>query len=458
MTTMTKRALVGAGIALLVGANGCKDFLTDPDAVRDPNRPSVATRNQLLAGIEAQLLDEQEGGVAMIVCQWMQQCAGIGGRFVEVQGHYAISGSNFDLNFSGIYTGGGLVALRAAQVIADADQDAVYKGVLEVIEAMQIGWATDIWGDIPYSDAAGANPTPRFDGQMAIYDALQTLLDKAIADLAGAGAGPGVADILYGGDKTKWTQLANTLKARFYLHTVEKLGVAQYPKVLAAATKGISSSGNSLLAVHSSATSERNLWAQFQLTSFGNDLVAGKVLADLMNADADPRRPEYFGRNPLGGFGGHDAVTNNTPATQISPILGSGRTDNPVFGQPLVTWEENQLILAEANFVTNGAAGAQPFLDAVRAKAAKQPRPATLQSIMEEKYIILFQNVEFWNDYKRNCHPRLKPASASFTTVPGRLLYGTTEKQTNPDDPSVKAEGPLQSYRNANDPAACPPS
>jgi hypothetical protein len=458
MNAIMRRSRVIVGIALLAGAGACKDFLTETSAVRDPNRPSAATRNQLLAGIEAQLLDQQEGGVAMIICQWMQQCAGIGGRFVEVQGHYAISGSNFDLNFSGIYTGGGLIALRTAEASADADKDAVYKGVLEVIEAMQIGWAADIWGDIPYSDAAGANPKPKFDGQMAIYDALQTLLDKAITDLAGSGTGPGAADILYGGDKVKWTQLANTLKARYYLHTVEKLGAGQYARVLTAAAKGIATSANSLLAVHSSATSERNLWAQFQLTSFGNDLVAGKVLADLMNADADPRRTDYFAKNPLGAYGGHDAVTNNTPADEISPILGSGRTNDPVFAQPIVTWEENQLILAEANFVTSGAAAAQPFLNAVRAKYGKPSKAATLQSIMEEKYINLFQNVEFWNDFKRNCYPRLKPASASFTAIPGRLLYGTTEKQTNPDDPSVKAEGPLQSYRNANDPAPCPTS
>jgi len=444
-----------AGLALAIGATGCKGYLTEPTAVRDPNNPSSFTRDQLLAGIEAQTIDQQEGGVPMIICQWMQQCAGTGGRFVEVQGHYVISGSSFNGNFNGIYSGGGLISVRTAERSADDAKDAVYKGVLEVLEAMQIGWGADIWGDIPYSDAAGANGTPKFDGQMAIYASLQTLLDKAIADLGGVGAGPGVADFLYNGDKAKWTQLANTLKARYYLHTVEKSGAGQYALAAAAAAKGISSSANSLLSVHSIATSERNLWAQFQLTSFGNDLVAGKVLADLMKADNDPRLGEYFAKNPAGGYGGHDAVTNNTPADQVSPIGGSGRTNNTTFAQPLVTWEENQLILAEANFVTSGAAAAQPFLTAVRARIGKPVKTATLQSIMEEKYILLFQNPEAWNDFKRTCYPRLKPANSAFQAVPGRLLYGTTEKQTN-SDPALAAEGPLQSFRNANDPTACP--
>ena len=448
-----RRSLI-VGLALLVGAADCKNFLTEDKAVRDPNNPSSATRNQLLAGIEAQMLDQQEGGVAMIVCQWMQQCAGTAGRFVEVQGKYVISNSSFNGNFNGLYTGGGLVSIRAAEASADADADPVYRGVLEVLEAMQIGWGADIWGDIPYSDAAGANPTPKFDAQMAIYDALQTLLDKAITDLGASSPGPGAADFLFGGNKTKWTQLANTMKARLYLHTVEKLGTGQYAKALAAAQKGISSTSNSLLAVHNSPTSERNLWAQFQLSSFGNDLVAGKVLVDLMKADNDPRLAQYFGNDANGQYTGFD-VRSNSPDV-VSPIAGSIRTSSPyTFPQPIVTWEENQLILAEANFVLNGPAAAQPYLDAVRSSLGKPSKPATLRSIIEEKYMLLYQNVEAWNDYKRTCLPTLQPAVPSFSAIPGRLLYGETESQTN-SDPALKNEGPLQSFRNANDPNACP--
>ena len=110
--------------------------------------------------------------------------------------------------------------------------------------------------------------------------------------------------------------------------------------------------------------------------------------------------------------------------------------------------------MAEANFVLGGAAAAQPFLTAVRASVAKPARVATLRSIMEEKYVLLYQNVEVWNDYKRTCIPTLRPANASFTAVPGRLLYGETEFQTN--SANLPTEGTLQTFRNANDPGACP--
>ena len=42
------------------------------------------------------------------------------------------------------------------------------------------------------------------------------------------------------------------------------------------------------------------MWAQFQTTSFGLDLVAGSVLVDIMKAQNDPRLPDYFAKNSHG--------------------------------------------------------------------------------------------------------------------------------------------------------------
>ena len=117
---MMRRYVTLGALAVVGAAAGCKSYLTEQTAVLDPNNPSSYTRDQLLAGIEANMLDQQEGGVAMLVCQWVQQCASNAGRFVELQGHYVINNTSFSLNFNSIYTGGGLVSLRAAQASADA--------------------------------------------------------------------------------------------------------------------------------------------------------------------------------------------------------------------------------------------------------------------------------------------------------------------------------------------------
>jgi hypothetical protein len=138
---------------------------------------------------------------------------------------------------------------------------------------------------------------------------------------------------------------------------------------------------------------------------------------------------------------------------------------------PAVTWAETQLIGAEAAFQVGGAGAAQPYLDAARASrsfgsrgavpiafAPLAPVPATLENIMEEKYVTQYLSIEAWNDHKRTCLPALAPAPGSLLSttprtdpIPGRLPYGISEVNANPNTPSVSPIG-----RNANDPNPCP--
>jgi hypothetical protein len=452
-------ALLGAAL-LIGGAAGCNDFLTKEEVAQDPNNPTKATRDQLLVAAQAALFGLQESGIAQSVCMWMQQCAGTGGRFVEQRGtNYQRLSSDYNNDFSQLFIGGGLVDLRKIQASATTDGDKVYAGVAKVLEAFLIGFGADAWGNIPYSEAAGDKATPKFDNQLEVYSALQTLLTSAIADLDGAGNGPGAFDLVYGGDKAKWKQAAYTLKARYYMHTAEgptkgTFVSAAYQNAITAATSGIVSSANDFKAFHSAATSERNIWYQFLTASgFGQDLVAGARLVDLMKSRSDPRLSAYFLPNEAGGFGGLD-VNSNTPANQVSAL-------NLVqdYRQPLLTWAENQLILAEAKFQTSGAAAALPHVNAVRQAAglpALTAAQVTLQSIMEEKYVALFQNVEVWSDYRRTCLPVLDPAGAAME-IPGRVYYGQAEENANPNTPTVTQQDATNGGRNPNDPTACTP-
>jgi hypothetical protein len=445
-------ALAAAGFGLVAVTSGCSNFLDAPKAVADPNAPTAASVNQLLAGIEANVFGEQEGPVAMLICEWMQQCAGTAGRFVEVQGTYTITNNSFDGSFSSIYTAGGLLAIKDAEARADQLPDKQYKGVLEVLEAMDILFGVDNWGSIPYREAV-TSTTPNFDPQLQVYDDLLKLLDQAITDLNGSGNGPGAYDLVYGGDKVKWIQAAHTLKARTHLHLAEVRGATEYASARTEAQSGISAPANDWKTVHSEATSERNMWLQFQLTSFGQDLVAGAALVQMMKAQSDPRLPDYFGTNSAGGYGGYDVATQLTVGGDPSPIANSNR-NVPTFAQPIITYDENQLIIAEAAFRAGDIANAAIALNNVRSRYGKSVIAApTLANIMTEKYIALFQNIEYWNDYKRTCLPTLTPALGR-SVVPGRIPYGVTEVQTNPNTPPDP--GPtLNTGRNANDPVSC---
>ena len=143
-------------------------------------------------------------------------------------------------------------------------------------------------------------------------------------------------------------------------------------------------------------------------------------------------------------------------ADSISPIAGSLRATDGTFAIPIVTYDENQLILAEASLMQPGgtASAAAPFLNRVRARHGKPAITSpTLQDIMYEKYITLFENPEYWNDYKRTCLPALRPANAK-SAVPGRFYTPQSETQTNPNAPDDSGLN-LYTMRNANDPNPC---
>ena len=103
-----------------------------------------------------------------------------------------------------------------------------------------MGTAADVFGDIVY-DKAYSGPNPPLEGQMKVYADLQTLLSKAITNLAATGptnVGPGGTDLVYGGSRTKWTALAYTLKARYYMHTAE-VDPSAYANAYTASLSGI---------------------------------------------------------------------------------------------------------------------------------------------------------------------------------------------------------------------------
>lgn len=245
---------------------------------------------------------------------------------------------------------------------------------------------------------------------------------------------------------------ARTLKARYYLHTAERVPGA-YALALAQANQGIGdATGAGDFRTYQSATvGEQNQWYQF-LQQRGTDISAGATLVNLMatrNAGGrDPRFTQYFGTTSTGAYRGAQPSEEGEDFSWLSATRG-----DPGFRQPLVTWAENQLIKAEALLQTGDAARALWELNAERAQVGL-PTVATglttarlYQQIMEEKYVALFQNAEVWSDYKYTCWPNLVPGSGA-RSIPARFFYGATERGANPNIPSPSQ----QPRRNWNDP------
>lgn len=471
--------------ALLLAATGasCTDFLTGSGLTVNPNLPVNASKEQFFAAVAAAQESQEEGTLARLAAMFTQQMAGTGRQHATFQ-LYSITESDVTTFMSRTYTGGGLVDIRQAEELAKAQGDSVFAGVSMVYEALMIGRAASIWGDIPYSEAVSDVATPKLDSQERVYAAIQAKLDTAISWISrtgGANVGPGAVDLVYGGDRTKWIAAANTLKARYYMHWVEAQAVGGsaaalsttacsgncLQKAVSAAGAGIQTSANDFRTFHSGTSTEWNFWYQFLVVARTGDVAASRTLIDTLKTRrtllGDQRIRAYFDSVTFQSavdFRGADRNGATSPSGSPLSVLSATRLAN-AYRQPIVTAAENSLWLAEAQSRLGADAPALTALNQAKAAAAASTGAAVpsasglagaslLNEIKMEEWISLFQNIEAWNAYKRNCVPKLTPAGTA-TDIPGRLLYGLAERNANPNIPTPAQ----QPARNKNDPKAC---
>ena len=476
---MKKYAKAGVVLSLALVGAACDDFIQGPGLTENPNNPVGATAQQQLVAVQARMATLLEGQLARTAGIYTQQIIGSNNQQQTVTA-YAYGETDYSGFFSGFYVGGGLVAIRNVQTLAADAEDAFLVGVGKVWEGLAMGTATSIWGDIPYSEALQLEiVTPKLDAQQDIYNAVQAVLDEGIASLRAAPTTGACepSDLVYCGSGVtrqqqinRWVAAAHTLKARFYLDMAERNGNAAYTQALNAANSGIGEAPTSTTqAIHGQAAGDfrlfhggtqdvdANVWAGF-LTQRGGDIRAGHTLVQLLKDRSDPRLQAYFNANSTGGYFG--LSQNNTTVGGTASEINTSVRRVFTFRQPIVTWAENQLILAETKFRTQSAAAALPHVNAVRAAVGLPALGAvTLNDVLAEKYIAMFQNIAAWSDYRRTCFPVLTP-NGSAAEVPGRIPYGSAERNANPNIPLPSAYPAgttgVSPLRNWNDPAACP--
>jgi hypothetical protein len=498
---MNRSITHGVLASLCLLASGCESWLTGPGLTENPNAPVGATAQQQLIAVQASAWTRLEGQLARNASIWTQQLIGSNNQQQTYATQYGYTESDVGGQMTGFYVGGGLVAIRNVQALAAESGDDFLEGLGLIWEGFSMGMAASIWGDLPYSEAIGSVTTPKLDAQQQIYTTVQTKLDEAIAlltPLATTATGNcESSDVVFCasvGTKQlqiqRWIRTAYTMKARFHLHTAERLGAPAYAAALAAANQGINevpTSANNAAdgagagdfrSWHGSVLDQDgNIWAEF-LTSRA-DFVAGDVLVKILEnrnglGVVDPRRPRYFDVNPSGAFVGHDRNNIPVPAGATPSNLSATRRAL-TFRQPIVTWAENQLIIAEAQcqpdvttasfpkVCTNaaGLAAATAAVNAVRT-AVGLPVLATVTAadIMEEKYVAQFQNIDVWNDFKRTCYPTSIRPYGTAAEVPGRMPYASGERNANPNIPAPSAYPTgttgVSPLRNWNDVRACP--
>jgi hypothetical protein len=161
-----------------------------------------------------------------------------------------------------------------------------------------------LYGDIPYSDAARAltekNYAPKYDPQSEIYNDLLSELEESINAFDASQPTFGNADLIYGGDISKWKKFAYSLMLRLGMRLTEVDSENAKEWVQKAITGGViveDADIATIAYVDGSQTASRNfissgLLSTDYVTPGGDNVEGGKLaktLIDHLKNTSDPR-------------------------------------------------------------------------------------------------------------------------------------------------------------------------
>jgi hypothetical protein len=405
---------------------GCESYVEDVNI--NPNNFTDAPSGLIIgqAGLASILLSESQP--ARFAGIFTDQFTGADRQFISYES-YQVTAGDFDDTWGNIYTAG-LAQTRLVQEKAREDGNKGAEGISQIIEGWLAGEGAALFGDVPYSEAIQPNefPNPKYDAQADVLNSVQTILSAGITNVQSGGAVPMP---MYSGAYS-WVEVAHTLKARYYLIAKD------YTNAAKEAALGISAPNKTLSAFHSSTIGQQNLYYQFGVLQRGGYLTVirsnlRKLLqgerARLLPTPGDAKRSDKY-------FDGEEL--NYTPSGYFAIDAAF----------PLISWSENQLILAEALARTGNETGARTAFNSVRTDLATTYSgefPATtatgttlVNQILEEKYCTLIGSFQVFHDLRRTKNAIGVPVkNSTASTIPQRFIYAQNEINTNESFPGV---------------------
>jgi len=348
--------------------------------------------------------------------------------------------------------------------IAISKNLAAYVAVADILTAYNLSITTNLWGDIPYSEAfqGVTNFLPKYDDQKTIYDSCLLLLNRSITTLGDPsldGQIPASADFIHGGNIAAWVKTAYLIKARL-LNEISKQPEYDPAAVLAALANSYTSNDDDAQVTQFDGNGP---WVQ---VAYNNSvlLLDGWLSAYFVNATNETIYGNYDPRLP--------AITDPTESGDYQgTVNGAGRTGSgtshgecylmldkwySIPGSPLqiATYVEAKFMESEAQFRSGNKTEAYAaYLDGITANMKKLnladssitryttlPSVAvgaanlTLALIMKEKYIGCFLMPVTWDDMRRidYAYPDFTlPVDSHLPSFIRRVNYPAVEISTN---------------------------
>ena len=341
----------------------------------------------------------------------------------------------------------------------------VYEGPALIMKAYIAAELTDLYGDVPYSQALQGKAgviTPAYDTQESIYTApggILDNLDKGIASINNY-KGPTAldGDVIYGGNRSKWILFANSLKIKAMMRISGKVNVqADLQKVV---TEGnyIKTNADNAAFRFSLAQPNNFRMAIARIGDF-NLFIMSKTSEELLTGLSDPRIGTYF-RPTAANPATYKGLLNGPDASKLSISLSDYSLTGTIFRESSDRLSANYMTAGETSFWL--AEAAQRGLVSASAKTLYEQGitqsfaywgttlPASyltssmvayglngqnpIEQILTQKWLAnINHGYEGWTEYRRTGFPRLKTVSASLNNglFPKRMPYPATESALN---------------------------
>lgn len=438
------------GISLLFSCQSELDSFNE-----NPNEPGTTTPSLLLAAMEVSTFSTHTSGLIRTSNIFDQHLAGTNiGQLQNLQ-RYILTEQDLNNEWNTLY---GTTLVSGHILNRDfADNYPYYNGIGQVLTAINLGYATDLWGDVPYDEAFRAeegNRNPNYNTQEEIYQRLQTILDAAIVNLKKPESSnisvPSSADYIFNGNVQKWIQVAYVLKARFALRLTQVDTNAAQKALDYVTASGMTSNADDANTFFPGTANGLNQWYAFDI-SRQDYLKTGAFFVNALKNNNDPRLPFSIAnsnldedRNPIlpaiyVGNAPEDVTTSSSSYIGLAYASAS----SPI---GIVTYAEAKFIEAEAKLRLSQ--NAKPALeeaiaasvlkitgtDATPTFLASATATVNLANIIQQKYNALFLTMEPYNDYRRTGFPALVPNQNSNTkAIPVRFPTPSEERIYNPN-------------------------
>jgi len=456
---MLKKFLLFSAAASTLWFGSCGKFVDGYET--SPNEPTESTPALLLNVTQLQTFLTYSGGLSRVANIFSQHQNGTDFQYADFAA-FGMQPGDFDDSWENIYSG-----MLDAKILIDkaGNNNPYYRGMGKILLAMNLGIATDIWGDIPYTQALQGEGTegvlnPTYDSQEVIIQTIQTLLSEAIADLNRLEEEnilfPGEDDMVFQGDVTNWIFTAHILKARYANRLSKRNPSASATEALAhldaAYAAGLASSSTDCNAYFGAAGNENNQWYSFVFQERPGYMQMGKFFVDSLVAMNDPRLSAYADLDANGTYSGTALSDVDQTTSTVGTYFASANSK-----APMVTFVEAKFIEAEAALRAGDATRAADAHNAaivahiehvtgatapatyVQDNASETNSTITLEKIMFQKYLASFTQIETWTDWRRTGFPNLPMTpNARISGIPRRLQTPLTEINYNSNAPVIR--------------------